>query len=420
MARRSSSSDGAGLIAWSCASRRSSRVRPWARPAGRAVGSGTTDRSRPAPTPAGPSAGRATSRGGPDGGGPAGPGRGDSGRRIGSGGPAIASVGRGLRGEARSDPRRMDLPVARGAARQPDRTGRVGRIPPDGETGTNEPAPSSIPDADFGPGTLGPSLDTISQSRTSNPWSPARSLDPVHGGALGLRLGLMPMPRIRTTIVNTNDRKEQRRRAFRVRQDLIDNLPVYLDPDSPLEGVHSDDQRRAYFEVAADQIDAIRAVLHDRGHDGYTEVSIPERPNGEPCVNCGNIAGPKLPAVCPNCGFRDIAPCPICRRRSRPRRLPQGRGIALSNVPTRRARAPIGSGLRSMIPCSMRMGRIGSPSLSSIPRRGNEIRRRGTRGLDAAGVLRPGVHRPTTGHRQPPPSCHTTCVPRAIPTTAIS
>jgi hypothetical protein len=120
------------------------------------------------------------------------------------------------------------------------------------------------------------------------------------------------MPRIRTTIINTMDRKEQLRRAFRVRQDLIENLRVSLDPESPLQGVHRDDQKRAYFEVAAESVDAIQTLLHNRGHDSYTEVSVPDHRNGEACLNCGNIAGPKLPPVCPNCGFRDIAPCPLC------------------------------------------------------------------------------------------------------------
>jgi hypothetical protein len=120
------------------------------------------------------------------------------------------------------------------------------------------------------------------------------------------------MPRIRTTIVNTDDRKEQLRRAFRVRQDVIENLDVFLDPEYPLQGVHRDDRQRAYFEVAADRADAVRELLRAQGHDRYTEVSVPNHPNGEPCVNCGNIAGPKLPPVCPNCGFRDIASCPIC------------------------------------------------------------------------------------------------------------
>ncbi len=29
-------------------------------------------------------------------------------------------------------------------------------------------------------------------------------------------------------------------------------------------------------------------------------------------ANCGNVAGPILPTVCPNCRFRDIAACPYC------------------------------------------------------------------------------------------------------------
>jgi hypothetical protein len=55
------------------------------------------------------------------------------------------------------------------------------------------------------------------------------------------------MPRIRTTIINTDDRKEQLRRAFRVRQDMIENLAVFLDPEYPLQGVHRDDRQRAYI-----------------------------------------------------------------------------------------------------------------------------------------------------------------------------
>ena len=147
------------------------------------------------------------------------------------------------------------------------------------------------------------------------------------------------MPRIRTTIVNTDDRKEQRRRTVRVRQDLIENLRVSLHPESPLEGVHRDDQKRAYFEVAADRVDAIRALLHARGHDGYTMVSVPDHPNGEPCVNCGNIAGSKRLPVCPNCGFRDIAPCRDLPAPGRPRGYRQIAG-SLFRCPDPRAKAP--------------------------------------------------------------------------------
>jgi len=37
-----------------------------------------------------------------------------------------------------------------------------------------------------------------------------------------------------------------------------------------------------------------------------------EDPLAEACRDCGNIAGPVQPPVCPNCGFRDIGPCPVC------------------------------------------------------------------------------------------------------------
>ena len=35
-------------------------------------------------------------------------------------------------------------------------------------------------------------------------------------------------------------------------------------------------------------------------------------PLGAECLNCGNVSGPILPTVCPNCQFRDISPCAIC------------------------------------------------------------------------------------------------------------
>lgn len=31
------------------------------------------------------------------------------------------------------------------------------------------------------------------------------------------------------------------------------------------------------------------------------------------CINCGDRPGDPFPTVCPNCGFRDIEPCPNCR-----------------------------------------------------------------------------------------------------------
>ena len=120
------------------------------------------------------------------------------------------------------------------------------------------------------------------------------------------------MPRFRVTVIEPPDRAEQLRRASRIRQDLIERIGVRLDPECPLPGVHRDERARAYLEFAADDLDAVRRLLHEAGHDAYAELSEPREPLGEACADCGNVAGPVLPATCPNCGFHDISRCPIC------------------------------------------------------------------------------------------------------------
>ena len=120
------------------------------------------------------------------------------------------------------------------------------------------------------------------------------------------------MPRIRTTIINVDDRREQLRVALRVREQLIKDLHLRADPVSPLSGTHRDEQSRPYLEFAADDIGRVRDFLREQGFESQTRVEPSTTPIGDPCQNCGNIAGPTLPTVCPNCGFRDIDPCPIC------------------------------------------------------------------------------------------------------------
>lgn len=120
------------------------------------------------------------------------------------------------------------------------------------------------------------------------------------------------MPRFRIRIVNVADRIEQVQCAIRVREDLIRQAPVWLDPEHPLEGVHRDLTGRAYLELAADNREIISAVLTRNAHAAYTELTETEESIGEPCQDCGNIAGPVQPPVCPNCEFRDIGPCPVC------------------------------------------------------------------------------------------------------------
>ncbi len=122
------------------------------------------------------------------------------------------------------------------------------------------------------------------------------------------------MHRFRITITNSPDRAEQLRLASRIRQELIERTRVSLASDYPLPGVHRDEQGRAYLEFATNDLNRIRQVLHEGGHDQHAALSEPRDPLGEPCASCGNVAGPVLPAICPNCGFREITPCPVCQQ----------------------------------------------------------------------------------------------------------
>jgi len=120
------------------------------------------------------------------------------------------------------------------------------------------------------------------------------------------------VPRTRITITGVPDRHEQLRIASRLRQELIDGLDVLLDPEHPLNGIHRDVFGQPYFEFMVNDPQTVKEFLRDLSYKDHVDVFEPVEPLGEPCANCGNIAGPDLPTVCPNCGFRDIARCPIC------------------------------------------------------------------------------------------------------------
>ena len=120
------------------------------------------------------------------------------------------------------------------------------------------------------------------------------------------------MPRFRIKIVNVDDRGEQLRLGYKVREDLIEQGRTWLDPEWPLEGVHRDTEGRAYLELAAESREAIDGVLNRNCHGAYTALSETADPLGDGCQRCDNIAGPVQPPVCPNCGFRDIGPCTVC------------------------------------------------------------------------------------------------------------
>jgi len=121
------------------------------------------------------------------------------------------------------------------------------------------------------------------------------------------------MQRLRVTIRhNPDDPADDLRYAARVRSDLWAHSPVEIDPDSRVHGTHRDAERNAYFEFATDMPSEVERVIREFGHAERVAVAVVAEDLGEACQNCGNIAGPVLPPICPTCGHRDIGPCPHC------------------------------------------------------------------------------------------------------------
>lgn len=120
--------------------------------------------------------------------------------------------------------------------------------------------------------------------------------------------------RMRVTVRPTNDRTDELRTATNLRRDLWAHSPVEVDLDHPLRGVHRDENGRAYIEFTTAYPDEVRRII--REYQYADKVELAENPPlpGEGCSNCGNVAGAVQPAVCPNCGFRDISNCPHCDR----------------------------------------------------------------------------------------------------------
>jgi hypothetical protein len=121
----------------------------------------------------------------------------------------------------------------------------------------------------------------------------------------------MPV-RMRLTVKPTAVRVRDLRTAADLRRDLWAHSPVEVDPDHPLFGTHLDEDGRTYFEFATEFPELVRRVIEQRHYADKVElIEAPPLP-GEECANCGNVAGPARPTVCPNCQFRDISPCPVC------------------------------------------------------------------------------------------------------------
>lgn len=120
------------------------------------------------------------------------------------------------------------------------------------------------------------------------------------------------MRRVRVTIKhNPDDPADDLRCAARVRRSLWAHSAVEIDPDSPNHATRRDDEKNAYFEFATDRFPEVVRVLQEQGFMKRAEATIVKEEYGTECVRCGQIT-PKLTTVCPNCGFRDVEPCPHC------------------------------------------------------------------------------------------------------------
>ncbi len=121
----------------------------------------------------------------------------------------------------------------------------------------------------------------------------------------------MPV-RMRATVRATGDRVGEMQTATNLRRDLWAHSPVEVDPDHPLYGANRDERGRVYIEFATAYPDEARRVVNEYHYADKVDLIETTALLGEECINCGNVAGPVQPAICPNCGFQDISPCPIC------------------------------------------------------------------------------------------------------------
>lgn len=123
------------------------------------------------------------------------------------------------------------------------------------------------------------------------------------------------MRKVRITIKhNPHDAADDLRLASRMRRDLWARSPVEIDPDSPSHGTHRDAEKNAYFEFATNYPEEVERVIREFGYEERASMTTVREGTGPECAQCGNVAGPVLPTVCPNCGFRDISACPYCNQ----------------------------------------------------------------------------------------------------------
>ncbi len=96
-----------------------------------------------------------------------------------------------------------------------------------------------------------------------------------------------------------------------VRRDFLSYWPLEIDLDDPFH-VRQDDGDQFYFEFTTEKLEqAVIQFLRERGHEPYVQVDAQEHAAPD-CIQCGFPRG--VTTKCPNCGFRDITPCPACAR----------------------------------------------------------------------------------------------------------
>lgn len=119
------------------------------------------------------------------------------------------------------------------------------------------------------------------------------------------------MQHIRLTVRHDpNDSSDDLRQIAQLRRDLLAHSPVEIDPDNPFCETQRDAEKNAYFEFVTESTEQVRHLLRERGHEDRVTLEVVQAEVGLVCAKCGFFAG--FVTVCPNCGHRDIAPCPSC------------------------------------------------------------------------------------------------------------
>lgn len=101
--------------------------------------------------------------------------------------------------------------------------------------------------------------------------------------------------------------------ASRVRRDLYSHGPIELDPDAPEFSSRRDSDGSVFFSFVTAHAAEVQNILNRFNYTSpRVECIVEPAGTSEPCLNCGKVYEPSTPAVCVNCGFREISPCPRC------------------------------------------------------------------------------------------------------------